>query len=103
MAWRGWPGAARGWAPLGRGGVPAAAGGVGVFLVQMGKLAGARVIATASTEEKRELARSLGGDETIDYTQAEWPQAARAATGGRGADGIAATVGGGGVPGGPAW
>ncbi len=74
--------------------VHAAAGGVGALLVQMAKLAGARVIATASTEEKRELARSLGADVAIDYTKPDWPQEVRAASDGRGADIIAEMVGG---------
>ncbi len=74
--------------------VHAAAGGVGMLLVQMAKLAGARVIATASTDEKRQLALSLGADMAIDYTQADWPQQVRAATGGRGADVICEMLGG---------
>jgi len=74
--------------------VHAAAGGVGTLMVQMAKLAGARVIATASTEEKRQLALSLGADVAVDYTQADWPQQVRAATNGRGADVIAEMVGG---------
>ncbi len=74
--------------------VHAAAGSVGTLMVQLAKLAGARVIATASTEEKRQLALSLGADVAIDYRQADWPQRVRAATGGRGADVIAEMVGG---------
>ncbi len=74
--------------------VHAAAGGMGVMLVQMAKLAGARVIGTASTEEKRALARSLGADVVIDYTKPDWPQEVREATGGRGADVICEMVGG---------
>lgn len=47
--------------------VHAAAGGTGSLVVQLGKPLGAgRVIATASTEEKRELARALGADVAID-------------------------------------
>lgn len=47
--------------------VHAAAGGVGSLAVQLGKLLGAgRVIATASTEEKRALALELGADAAID-------------------------------------
>jgi alcohol dehydrogenase len=46
--------------------VHAAAGGVGTLMVQMAKLAGARVIATASTEEKRQLALSLGADVAVE-------------------------------------
>ncbi|HXF51014.1 MAG TPA: NAD(P)H-quinone oxidoreductase [Dehalococcoidia bacterium] len=74
--------------------VHAAAGGVGVMLVQMAKLAGARVIATASTEEKRELARTLGADVAVDYTKPGWADAVREATDGRGADVICEMVGG---------
>lgn len=48
--------------------VHAAAGGVGLLLVQMAKRRGAFVIGTASTDEKRRLAREAGADEVIDYT-----------------------------------
>ena len=48
--------------------VHAAAGGVGLLLCQMAKQRGAFVIGTASTEEKRRLAREAGADEVIDYT-----------------------------------
>ena len=52
--------------------VHAAAGGVGTLAVQMAKLLGAgRVIATASSEEKLGIARSLGADVLIDYTREE--------------------------------
>jgi NADPH2:quinone reductase len=47
--------------------VHAAAGGVGLLLTQMAKLRGGRVIATTSTEEKAELARSAGADEVVGY------------------------------------
>ena len=46
-----------------------AAGGVGIAAVQLGKLLGARVIAAASTEEKRNFAIRFGADATVDYTQ----------------------------------
>ena len=45
----------------------AAAGGVGTLLVQLAAAAGAHVIAAASTEAKRDLARSLGAAETCGY------------------------------------
>ncbi|MGE5098790.1 MAG: quinone oxidoreductase family protein, partial [Deltaproteobacteria bacterium] len=48
--------------------VHAAAGGVGLLLCQMAKRRGAFIIGTASTEEKRRLAREAGADEVIDYT-----------------------------------
>ena len=47
--------------------VHAAAGGVGLLLTQLVKLAGGRVIATTSTEEKADLARGAGADEAISY------------------------------------
>jgi NADPH:quinone reductase len=52
--------------------VHAAAGGVGLLLVQMAKKIGARVIATAGTEEKAQLARGAGADECIVYTQTDF-------------------------------
>lgn len=74
--------------------VHAAAGGVGTLAVQMAKLLGAgKVIATASTEEKLELARSLGADVTIDYTNDDWPEKVLEATDGDGADVILEMVG----------
>ncbi len=47
--------------------VHAAAGGVGLLLTQLVKRRGGRVIATTSTEQKAELARSAGADEVIGY------------------------------------
>src|SRR5205823_2953795 len=49
--------------------VHAAAGGVGNLLTQIAKLQGGYVIATASTEEKRALARGAGADEAISYDE----------------------------------
>lgn len=46
--------------------VPAAAGGVGSIAVQLAKRAGARVIALASTEDKRRIALDLGADVVVD-------------------------------------
>ncbi|MDQ4127432.1 MAG: NADPH:quinone oxidoreductase family protein, partial [Actinomycetota bacterium] len=75
--------------------VHAAAGGVGTLAVQMAKLLGAgTVIATASSREKLDLASSLGADVTIDYTEDDWPERVREATGGEGADVILEMVGG---------
>ena len=56
--------------------VHAGAGGVGSAAIQVAKHLGARVVATASTEEKRELARRLGAEETYGYD--EFADAARA-------------------------
>src|SRR5215467_11428241 len=49
--------------------VHAAAGGTGRLLVQLARRRGARVIGTASTEEKEQLARSAGAQEVIRYTE----------------------------------
>jgi NADPH2:quinone reductase len=51
--------------------VHAAAGGVGLLLTQIAKLRGGYVIGTASTGEKRELARGAGADEAIGYDELE--------------------------------
>jgi NADPH2:quinone reductase len=60
----------------------------------MAKLLGAgTVIATASSEEKLDLARSLGADVLIDYTEEDWPEKVREATEGKGADVILEMVG----------
>jgi NADPH2:quinone reductase len=47
--------------------VHAGAGGMGLLLIQMAKLAGARVISTVSTEEKEKPAREAGADEVLRY------------------------------------
>jgi NADPH:quinone reductase len=75
--------------------VHAAAGGVGLLAVQMAKLMSASsVIATASTQEKLDLARDLGADVLINYTEEDWPEKVREATEGNGADVILEMVGG---------
>lgn len=66
--------------------VQAAASGVGVALVQMAKLFGAAVIATASTAEKRARLPELGADHVLDSTDPGLPKAVKGLTGGRGAD-----------------
>jgi NADPH2:quinone reductase len=75
--------------------VHAAAGGVGLLAVQMAKLMSvSSVIATASTQEKLDLARDLGADVLINYTEEDWPEKVREATEGNGADVILEMVGG---------
>ncbi len=64
--------------------VHAGAGGVGLLLIQMAKRLGATVIATASTEEKRALAREAGADHTLPYEG--FDQKVREITQGRGVD-----------------
>lgn len=75
--------------------VTAAAGGVGSLLVQLAKRAGAkRVIAAASSAEKLALARDLGAEAGIDYSQPNWSEQARTASEGAGPDIIYESVGG---------
>ena len=73
--------------------VHAAAGGVGRLLVQVAKRLGARVIGTVSSEEKARLAREAGADEVILYTQEDFEEAVKRATGGRGVDVVYDSVG----------
>ena len=74
--------------------VHAAAGGVGSLAVQLGKAFGARVIATASTEEKRALALELGADAAVDVTREDLTQALIEANGGRRVDVVLEMAGG---------
>lgn len=74
--------------------VHAAAGGVGLAAVQIGKALGARVLATAGTPAKLELAREHGADEAFDYSSDDWVDRVKDATGGKGADVIYDPVGG---------
>jgi NADPH2:quinone reductase len=63
--------------------VHAAAGGVGLLLVQLAKAIGARVIGTAGSREKAQLARDAGADEVIVYTEVDFEsEAKRLAPGG---------------------
>ena len=64
--------------------IHAAAGGVGLLLVQMAKNIGARVIGTAGTAEKAQLAREAGADECIIYTEADFETETRRLTDGKG-------------------
>jgi|SRR5579859_3731124 len=66
--------------------VHAAAGGVGLLLVQMARAAGARVIGTASSEEKAQLAREAGADEVIVFTKQDFEPEVKRLTGGQGVD-----------------
>jgi NADPH:quinone reductase-like Zn-dependent oxidoreductase len=66
--------------------VHAAGSGVGSLGIQIAKLFGARVIATASSEEKLAKARELGADETVDYTREDWPKEVKRLTNRKGVD-----------------
>jgi len=76
--------------------VHAAAGGMGLLLCQMGKLLGATVIGTVSTEEKAALAKGAGAEHVILYTQQDFEPEVKRITGGRGVDvvydGVGATT-----------
>ncbi|TYR78613.1 NADPH:quinone oxidoreductase family protein [Priestia megaterium] len=75
--------------------VHAAAGGVGTLAVQLAKLFGAgKVIATASSAEKLAIAKELGADELVNYTEEGWEQRILELTNGNGADIILEMVGG---------
>lgn len=72
-------------------------GGVSIFALQLALAAGARVIATSSSAEKRTRLESMGALKTIDYREnPEWGDTARAAAEGRGVD-VAVEVGGAGT------
>jgi len=73
--------------------IHAAAGGTGRLLVQMAVMLGARVIATAGTELKAELARDAGASEVILYDHPEWPAEVKRLTGGTGVDVVYDSVG----------
>lgn len=64
--------------------IHAAAGGVGQLLVQMAKMIGATVIATAGSDEKCEIARGLGADQVINYDKQDFEDETRKLTGGKG-------------------
>jgi len=66
--------------------VQAAGSGVGSMGVQIAKLRGARVIATASSDEKLAKAKELGADEVINYTRDDWPKEVRSLTDRQGVD-----------------
>ena len=74
--------------------IHAAAGGTGVLAVQLAKLFGARVIATAGSQEKLELARELGADIAINYVNEDFVDAVLKNTEGRGVDVVWESVGG---------
>src|SRR6202171_5657120 len=64
--------------------VHAAGSGVGSLGIQIAKLFGARVIATASSDEKLAKARELSADDTVNYTRDDWPKQVKRLTNGRG-------------------
>ena len=74
--------------------VHAGAGGVGSAAIQLGRAAGARVIATAGGPDKVQVCRDLGADVVIDYLAEDFVAAVKDATAGAGADVVYDSVGG---------
>jgi NADPH2:quinone reductase len=74
--------------------VQAGGSGVGIAAIQLAKRAGARVIATASSEAKLERLVEFGLDDGIDYTKREVLTEVLALTAGRGVDVVIESVGG---------
>jgi NADPH2:quinone reductase len=73
--------------------IHAAAGGSGSAAVQLAKHAGARVFATAGTDEKVQLCRDLGADVAINYNTTDFAEVVLAETGNRGVDVVFDNVG----------
>ncbi len=74
--------------------VHAAGGGVGSAAIQVGKAAGATVIATAGSDEKVKVCILLGADHAINYKTQDFVEVVKTVTGGRGADVVFDPVGG---------
>ncbi|MBV8984777.1 MAG: zinc-binding dehydrogenase [Acidimicrobiia bacterium] len=74
--------------------IQAGAGGVGVAAIQLAKRAGARVLATASSDERLAPLKDLGLDVGINYSKPDWVADVRAGTDGRGVDLVVDSVGG---------
>jgi NADPH:quinone reductase len=74
--------------------VHAAAGGVGSAAVQLGKAAGARVVAVVGGSEKAEVARQCGANVVVDRHTEDVVAVVKGVTGGRGADVVFDPVGG---------
>ncbi len=73
--------------------VHAAAGGVGLLLCQIGRMRGARVIGTVSTDDKAKLAREAGAEQVILYTKQDFEAEVKRITGGKGLQVVYDSVG----------
>ena len=73
--------------------VHAAAGGTGRLVVQMAKMLGARVIATAGSPQKAEVAKQAGADDVILYDEQDFAAESRRLTGGAGVEVVYDSVG----------
>lgn len=70
------------------------AGTTGSTAIEVARAIGARVIACASTEEKRAHCIDMGAEAAVDYTRPDWRKAAKAAAGGQGVDLVYDPIGG---------
>jgi NADPH2:quinone reductase len=71
-----------------------AAGGVGIASIEVAKAMGARVIATAATDDKLALCRTAGADKAVNYSAAQWRTRVLELTAGKGVDVVCDPVGG---------
>ena len=71
-----------------------AAGGVGLAAVELGKIMGARVIASASTDDRLMVCQKSGADKLINYTTQDFRTAISQITNGKGVDVVCDPVGG---------
>ncbi len=74
--------------------IQAGSSGVGIAAIQLARRAGARVISTASSDDKLERLRALGLDNGINYLETDLAAEVRRLTGGRGVDLVVESVGG---------
>lgn len=73
--------------------VVAGSSGVGSAAIQLARSAGARVVTTAGSEEKRALCRELGAEEALDHHDPDWPKQVKAWSEGEGCDVVVEHVG----------
>ncbi|MEO8456891.1 MAG: zinc-binding alcohol dehydrogenase family protein [Chloroflexota bacterium] len=73
--------------------VHAGAGGVGLAAIQLAKRAGAKVLATASSDDRLERLKEFGMDGGINYREGDWVSKARELSGGKGVDLVVDSVG----------
>ena len=74
--------------------VHAGASGVGMSAIQIGKALGAKVIATAGSDEKLRFSLEIGAHHAVNYSDASWVDKVKELTGGRGVDIVYDPVGG---------
>ena len=74
--------------------IQSAAGGIGPIAVQLALACGARVIATAGSDEKLEALHQLGVHDNINYRTEDFAERVRTLTDGRGVDVVLNTLGG---------